>query len=158
MRKLILAAIFLPAPAAADFLLDVSPEQFRDWQKQIIFFDLAVGESAYFNYPLCRKGDFLFVVGDSVVMSEPYTFSANIRVTRMPNNSASVEIVTTKDGAEGIEQVREGLTRVVESGGTCERRGVQDADLAIILSINGFSSASEIVHAVDQAGDVPANP
>lgn len=158
MRRLLLALLLLPTPAAADFRLDVPPEQFRKWQNVIVPSDLAVGERANFYWPLCSKDGTVFAGGLSEVLSDPPKSIAYYRVTRLPNNTASVEIITTDDGSDAKKKVRDALIDVVDGVGTCERRGAKDSDLIAIISINGFVSASEIVRAIDQSGNAPANP
>lgn len=143
MKTLPLFLLLVPSVAFAEFSSDVTPEYIRKLNGDILFSELAVGESAFLGFPFCWVDSKLYVDGESIIDENPSEFSLNFKVTRLPQGKVSADIVFGQKYDK--KRLIENITGILRIDRTCERRGRSASALFVVDTISGTKTSRELI-------------
>lgn len=137
--------------AQAHFRLDVSPGEYRAWKGVITLREISVGESIVTLSPGCASKGAMFMPLDTEALSGETAFLTRYRVERRPGGKVAVTIIP-RAGADSTDAViSEAVSKIIGMSrfpDTCDRHGVPDDQMLQIETINGASSAKQMLDAL----------
>lgn len=131
-------------PSAAQFQVDVSPEEMRLLMKSPAIIDLAVGEVGLTAYPrFCTTDDGVMIYSRHGLLEETSEYGITYRVRREPGRMVSLTSVV---GAKSSSKPEEAIAKSFTDPVPCGSMWFPLSDYIQVKSIDGKTRLRDFVH------------